>query len=43
MTTFYMMLLAGPLESIVDARMALALARGRLTPHAQEHLEGACE
>jgi hypothetical protein len=37
------MLLSGPLESIVDAPKALALARKRLSPMAQGYLEGLCE
>jgi hypothetical protein len=37
------MLLCGPLESIVDAPKALALARKRLSPVAQRYLEGLCE
>jgi hypothetical protein len=37
------MLLCRPLESIVDAPKALALARKRLSPVAQGYLEGLCE
>jgi len=37
------MLLSGPLEHIVDAPKARALARKRLSPVAQGYLEGLCE
>jgi hypothetical protein len=37
------MLLSGPLESIIDALKALALARKRLSAAAQGYLEGLCE
>lgn len=37
------MLLSGPLEYIVDAPKARALARKRLSPVAQGYLEGLCE
>jgi hypothetical protein len=37
------MLLSGPLEYILDAPKALALARKRLSPVAQGYLEGLCE
>jgi hypothetical protein len=37
------MLLCGPLEYIVDAPRALALARKRLSPVAQGYLQGLCE
>jgi len=37
------MLLSGPLEYIVDAPQALALARKRLSRVAQGYLEGLCE
>jgi hypothetical protein len=37
------MLLSGPLEYIVDAPKARALARKRLSPRAQGYLEGLCE
>ena len=37
------MLVSGPLEYIVDAPKAHALARKRLTPTAQSYLEGLCE
>jgi hypothetical protein len=37
------MLLCGPLESLVDAPKALALAKKRLSPVAQGYLEGLCE
>jgi hypothetical protein len=37
------MLVSGPLEYIVDAPKAHALARKRLTPTAQGYLEGLCE
>lgn len=37
------MLVSGPLEYIVDAPRAHALARKSLTPTAQSYLEGLCE
>jgi len=37
------MLVSGPLEHIVDAPKAHALARKRLCPAAQSYLEGLCE
>src|ERR1700689_2014137 len=37
------MLLSGPLEHIVDAPKARALAKKRLSPAAQGYLEGLCE
>ena len=37
------MLLCGPLEHIVDAPKALALARKRVSPVAQGYLQGLCE
>ena len=37
------MLVSGPLEYIVDAPKAHALARKRLTPTAQSYMEGLCE
>jgi hypothetical protein len=37
------MLVSGPLEYIVDAPKAHALARKRLSPMAQGYLEGLCE
>ena len=37
------MLVSGPLEYIVDAPKARALARKRLTPEAQGYLESLCE
>src|ERR1700689_1614693 len=37
------LLLSGPLEYIVDAPKARALARKRLSPVAQGYLEGLCE
>jgi hypothetical protein len=37
------MLVSGPLEYIVDAPKAHALARKRLTPTAQGYMEGLCE
>jgi hypothetical protein len=37
------LLLSGPLEHIVDAPKARALARKRLSPVAQGYLEGLCE
>jgi hypothetical protein len=37
------LLLSGPLEYIVDAPKARALARKRLSPLAQGYLEGLCE
>ena len=36
-------LVSGPLEYIVDAPKALALARERLSPEAQGYLESLCE
>jgi hypothetical protein len=37
------MLVTGPLEHIVDAPKARALARKRLSPVAQSYMEGLCE